>query len=40
MINTDQMSDSDIDQMFSDTLYSGQELKIRDKNGRVTLNTI
>ena len=34
------MTDSDIGQVISDAQYSGQELQIRDKHGKVTFNTI
>ena len=36
-MNTDQMSDSDIDQTLRDSLQSGQEIQIRDNSGKVTL---
>ena len=36
-INTDQMSDSDIDQTIRDSLQSGQEIQIRDNSGKVTV---
>ena len=39
-INADQMSDSDIEQIFNDAQHSGQELQIRDNNGKVTYKTI
>ena len=35
-INTDQMSDSDIDQTIKDSIQSGQEIQIRDNSGKVT----
>ena len=35
-INTDQMSDSDIDQTIRDSLQSGQEIQTRDNSGKVT----
>ena len=34
--NTDQMSDSDIDQTIRDSLQSGQEIQIRDNSSKVT----
>ena len=38
-INADQMSDSDIEQRITDTQQSGQDLHIKDTNGKVTYNT-
>ena len=38
-INADQMSDSDIEQIISNTQRSGQDFHIRDINGKVTYNT-
>ena len=35
-INTDQMSDSDIDQTIKDSPQSGQKIQIRDSSGKVT----
>ena len=37
--NTEQMSESDIEQIIEDTQESGQELHIRDHNGKVTYDT-
>ena len=37
-INTDQKSDSDIDQTIRDSLQSGQEIQIRDNYVKVTFN--
>ena len=39
-LNTDKMSDSGIDQDFSDPQYSGHELHIRHENGKITFNTV
>ena len=33
------MSDSDVEQIISDTQQSGQDLHIKDTNGKVTYNT-
>ena len=38
-INADKMSDSDIEQIISDTQQSGQDLHTKDTNGKVTYNT-
>ena len=38
-INADQMSDSDIEQIISDTQQSGQGIHIRDINGKVPHDT-
>ena len=37
--NTEQMSESDIEQIIENTQKSGQELNIRDHNGKVTYDT-
>ena len=37
--NAEQMSESDIEQIIEDTQESGQELHIRDHNGKVTYDT-
>ena len=36
-INTDQMSESDIDQTIRDSTQSGQEIQIKDNSGKVTI---
>ena len=38
-INADQMSDSDFEQIISDTQQSGRDLHIKDTNGKITYNT-
>ena len=38
-LNTDQISESDIEQIISDTQQSGQDFQMKDKNGKVTHNT-
>ena len=38
-INADPMSDSDFEQIISDTKQSGRDLHIKDTNGKITYNT-